>query len=216
MFISESVLTAHLKNVYWIGGGACGGKSTMADKIAAKYGFKAYHPEYIFMEHKALANIVDHPTMLTPFHGWEWFFNRPPDEYAAFITGSDLEHIQMVIPDVIKLATNQTVIVDGHLLEPAFLKQITTDDRVFFLFADDEVIRHAYFNREDKQGMLGVINTLADHEKARQNIYKVARLISEEKIKKVTDAGFKYLIRDRDSTIEGVLGTLEKHFGLRE
>ena len=216
MDISESILKAHLKNVYRHGGAAGGGKSVMSDLIADKFGFKAYHPETLYAEHKALANIEDHPNIMTPFKGWEWFFNRPLEEYYEFVLGSDLEYIQMVIPDVIKLAANQTVVVDGHLLEPAFLKQVTTDDRVFFLFAEDELIEQSFYDREDKKDMMAVINTLADPDKAVQNISDLAKLTKTRKIERVEAAEYKYLIRNRDSTIKGTLETIEKHFGLRE
>jgi len=120
----------------------------------------------------------------------------------------------MVIPDVIKLAADQTVVVDGHLLEPEFLKKITTNDKVFFLFAEDELIEQSFYDREDKKDMMAVINTLADPEKAIRNISDMARLTRIRKIEKVEAAGYKYQIRDRNSTIEGVLEILEDHFGL--
>jgi len=87
---------------------------------------------------------------------------------------------------------------------------------VFFLFAEDELIKQSFYDREDKKDMMAVINTLADPDKAVQNISDLAKLTKTRKIERVEAAEYKYLIRNRDSTIKGTLETIEKHFGLRE
>ncbi len=75
MKISDSFLKAQLQNVFWIGGGGYGGKTTVADLLARKHGFQAYHPEELVDAHKRAASPEDHPALLAPFRGWEWFFN---------------------------------------------------------------------------------------------------------------------------------------------
>ena len=96
MYISDSFLKTQLQNVFWIGGAACGGKTTITDLLAHKHGFKPYHPEDVHHEHKKAASPEDHPALLAPFHGWEWFFNRPIDEYIKAITDSGREDFEMV------------------------------------------------------------------------------------------------------------------------
>ena len=117
MRVSDSVLRAHLRNVYWVAGAACGGKTTIASQLAHRHGFIAYHPEERNEEHRKLANPNDHPNMLLSFQGWEWFFGRPVDEYASTIINADQERFEMVIVDAIKLSRDHIVVVDAHALD---------------------------------------------------------------------------------------------------
>lgn len=39
MKIENNIIKHHLKNVYFIGGTACGGKTTISKVLAEKYGF---------------------------------------------------------------------------------------------------------------------------------------------------------------------------------
>ena len=214
MKISDHVLKAQLDNVLWIGGGACGGKTTLTDAVAEKHGFLAYHPEDHYQQHKHLACEQDHPAMLRPFLGWEWFFNRPVDEYASAIIDADRERFEMVVLDAIKLSETRTVVVDAHLLEPDVVKRITTHDKAIFLFADERTIRDAFFAREDKNDVLGVINTLADPGKTRAHVLDVACEVSARKIEPVKASGLRYVVRDGTSSIEDTLALVEEHFGL--
>lgn len=214
MEISDSVLKAHLGNVLWIGGAACGGKTTLTDALASKHGLLAYHPEDHYGQHKQLACKQDHPTMLRPFLGWEWFFNRPIDEYASAIIDTDREYMEMVVLDAIKLSETRTVVVDAHSLEPDFVRRIAAPDKAIFLFADESTLRQAFFAREDKQDVLGVIDTLADPAKTREHVLDVACEVSARKLEQVKASGLRYVVRDGTSTIEDTLGLVEEHFGL--
>ena len=102
MNISDSFLKAQLRNTFWIGGAACGGKTTITDLLAEKHDLRHHHPEKHFHEHKKAASAENHPSHTTPFRGWEWFFNRPIDEYMKAITDTDREHFEMVILDLAK------------------------------------------------------------------------------------------------------------------
>jgi cytidylate kinase len=212
MKIADSVLVAHLRNVLWIGGGACGGKTTITDLLADKYGFTAYHPEDYFQQHKEAACYQDHPAMLRPFLGWEWYFNRPIDEYAAAIMEADREHFEWVIVDLIKMGESGTVVVDGHMLDPVFLKRIASHNKVVFLFADEATIRKSFFAREDKQDILRVINSLQNPETAREHLLDVTCEVSARKRVLAKSSGLQYMLRDQQLSIEATLRMVEEHF----
>ncbi|HIJ65972.1 MAG TPA: hypothetical protein HPP77_08460 [Candidatus Hydrogenedentes bacterium] len=214
MKIADSVLAAHLRNVLWIGGGAYGGKTTVTDLLADKRGFTAYHPEDYFHQHKDMCSYQDHPAMLRPFLGWEWFFNRPIDEYSAAILETDREHFEWVIVDLVKMSQHATVVVDGHMLDPAFLMRIAPRDNVIFLFADGPTIREGFFAREDKHDLLGVINSLQNPEGTRKHVLEVACEVSARKLERVRVSGLKYILRSGDSSAEDTLLQVEEHFGL--
>lgn len=214
MRIPGSVWKAHLENVYWIGGAACGGKSTLTDALAEKHGFQAYHPEEHYDRHRAMANGEDHPLMLRPFPGWQAFFGRSPNEYAAWIMDLDRELFPMVVLDAVRMAVTGPVVVDCHSLTPALVETVSAPERVLFLFADEPTIRSAFFAREDKNGVLHALQTVTDPEAAKANVLDAVCEVSARKIAQVKDSGYRYAIRGDGSTIEGTLAIVEEHFGL--
>jgi hypothetical protein len=214
MRIPGSVWKAHLENVLWIGGAACGGKSTLTDLLAKKHGLQAYHPEDHYDRHREMACEEDHPLMLRPFPGWESFFGRSSDEYASWTLDLDRELFGMVLLDTLKMSAKGPVIVDCHSLTPGLVDTVSSQKRVLFLFADEPTIRSAFFAREDKLGVLRAIQTVSDPEQAKANVLNAVCEVSARKIAQVKASGHRYLIRDAASTVEGSLFAVEGHFGL--
>lgn len=201
-------------NVLWIGGGACGGKTTLTDRLAQKHGFIAYHPEAHYERHKGLADPKDHPAMLQPFRGWEHFFNRPLETYVDALLAADRERFEMVAVDVLKLSGQTPVVVDCHGLEPSVARCLATPDKVLFLFAEAATIRAANFARKGHDDMLKVIDGLKDPAKTRAHVLDVICETSARKLAQVKASGLEYVVRDGSSSIDAALARAERHFGL--
>jgi 2-phosphoglycerate kinase len=214
MNISNSFLKAQLENVFWIGGAACGGKTTITNRLAQKHGFRPHHPEDLLHEHKKAASPEDHPTLFAPFHGWEWFFNRPVDEYMKAIMDADREHFEMVILDLVRISADTKVVVDGHMLDPLLVTRLTEHNKSVFLFADEETIRDSFFARADKQDLLGVINTLSNPAKTRQHVLEMVCKLSARKRAEAETAGAKVLVRHGETDLQETLRAVEGHFGV--
>ena len=214
MKISDSFLKAQLQNVFWIGGAGYGGKTTITDLLARKHNFQPYHPEDLFHEHKKAASPEDHPSLLAPFHGWEWFFNRPIDEYMKAITDNCREQFEMVVLDLVKMNADSKVVVDGFLLDPWLVKRLTEHNKSIFLYADEKTIRNGFFARADKQDLLGVINTLSDLAKTRERVLEMACAQSARKRAEAEAAGVRVLVRNGETDLQEALTAIEQHFGL--
>ena len=214
MYISDSFLKTQLQNVFWIGGAACGGKTTITDLLAHKHGFEPYHSEDFLPGHKKAASTEDHPSLLAPFHGWEWFFNRPIDEYMKAIVDSDREHFEMVVLDLVKMNADSTVVVDGFLLDPWLAEHLTEHNKSIFLHADEKTIRKSFFERADKQDLLGVINTLSDPRNTREHVLEMVCALSARKRAEAEEAGAKVLVRNSETDCFETLTAVEEHFGL--
>ena len=57
MNIQDNILKQYLKNVYFVCGTACGGKSTLSRALAEKHGFLLYDADARFDEHIALSGL---------------------------------------------------------------------------------------------------------------------------------------------------------------
>ena len=55
MNIQDNILKQYLKNVYFVCGTACGGKSTLSRALAEKHSFLLYDADARFDEHIALS-----------------------------------------------------------------------------------------------------------------------------------------------------------------
>ena len=214
MNISDSFLKAQLQNVFWIGGAGYGGKTTITDLLADRHGFVAYHPEDRFHEHKKAASAEDHPSLLASFHAWEWFFNRPIDEYIKAIDDSGREQFEMVLLDLVKMTADSKVVADAFFLDPRLAKRLTERKRSVFLYADEETIRGGFFARADKQDLLGVISTLADPVRTREHVLDVTCTLSARKRAEAEAAGMKVHVRNTGTDLQETLAVVEKHFGL--
>lgn len=214
MNISDSFLKAQLQNVFWIGGAAYGGKTTITDLLVDRHGFVPYHSEDHFHEHKKAASPEDHPTLLAPFHGWEWFFNRPIDEYIQAIEDSGREQFEMVLLDLVKMAADSKVVADVFFLDPRQAEHLAEGNRSIFLYADEETIRRGNFERADKQDLVAVINTLADPGKTREHVLDVTCALSARKRAEAEEAGMKVLVRSIETDLYETLAVVERNFGL--
>ncbi len=213
MMIADNVLEHHLKDVYWIGGSACSGKTTMSKIISKKYGFTLYNSDAKMLEHKKNASFWEQSAMKRHFVDWEWYFNRPINEYTKWLNDIMKEQMSMIIVDLLKISQNKPVIVEG-VFSADMIKNIVHYNNAIFLYAEKHLIRKDYFNREDKKDMLSVINSLSDPVKSLNNVLNTVITGSEQSLEITKNSNMKYLIRNDKSSIEKTLKCMENYFDL--
>lgn len=215
MKIENNILKHHLKNVYWIGGTACGGKTTASKTIAEKYNYFHYDADTMFNEYRKLANPEKQPALSKEFSGLVEYFDRPINEYVIYLEEINREAFEMMVIDLIKLSVNQKVVVEGHY-PPEMMFELAEKDRIAFLYAQDDIIRKDYFNRADKQSMLKSIREASQSEELVNHVLDVVIKNAEYQVKSGKECNFKFIERNANSTIENTLKILEDHFGLVE
>lgn len=213
MNISNNILKHHLKNVYFLSGTACGGKTTMSRIIAEKHGFILYKDNIYYDEHKSIATPEEQPNLTKSFPSWEYYFNRPVPEYSQWLSDCCSEELEMILVDLLKLPIDKKIIVDLHMT-PEAAKQITDYNRVAFLVTEPALVIKDYYDREHHREILDCIRSLPDPEKALRNVNDLHVYGTEKTLKSVYKSGLFYIKRDENSTIEKTLSLLEKHFNL--
>ena len=76
MLFQDNVLKAYLRNVYFIAGTPCGGKTTVSRALSEKFGIPVYDNDYHFDLHRQLADLEHQPSMLWRHRGAYDFFGR--------------------------------------------------------------------------------------------------------------------------------------------
>ena len=215
MNISDDHLRQRLRNVYWIGGGACGGKTTIADLLGEAHGLRVYHCEGEYLRHRELANERDQPAMMATHSPPEWFLGRSVEKYAESILDQFREQFEMVVRDLATAAEGAAAIAEGHLLDALRLKPLAPDNRTVFLFADGTTVRRTFFGRPDHRPVADAISRLDRPEQARENVLRVSERLSAWSRQRAEAAGMRTLLRADSTPVEDTLAAVEKHFGLR-
>ena len=189
MIFQDNVIKEYLKNVYFITGTPCGGKTTVSRALAEKYGFELFDVDERFDEHKKMSNPLFQPAMNTYFNSADEFFGRTVEEYKNWLLNN----------------THLTVAQALAFSEPA---------RVVFLIKDPSNLVDEYGNRPDHQGFFQYLNSATDIEKAKQTVNITLYELNVNRIEEIKSSSFFWIERTGDSTGEDTLSRVEKHLGL--
>ena len=214
MKIANNIIKEHLKNVYFLCGGAYGGKTTMAKLLEEKHGFIRYRQGDHSDEHAELATKEEQPAMsYDRGSDWHGYFAKPPRQYADWMAAELREEAEFTIVDLLNLPQDKKVIVDG-IIPLDILKEISDYNHVFLLFAPDEMKRRHYFDRADKDEIYQFILSLPKGNELLDNVIEALNIDNETERQKFIDSGFRYLERSNNDTIEHTLSIIEEHFGI--
>lgn len=213
MKIADNIIKEQLKNVYFLSGGAYGGKTTMAKLIEEKHGICRYRQGDHYDDYASGAKPEFQPALcLDRSKDWHGFFAQEPRKYADWMHQELLEEAEFAIVDLIKLSQNQKVIADV-IIPLEILKHITDYDHVVLLFAPDEMKRKHYFDRADKDEIYQFILSFQDGEELLDNVIEALNCDNQKEQDSMINSGFRYIERTEHDTIEKTLDIIEKHFG---
>jgi len=211
--LPDNIIRYFLSNVYFISGNACAGKSTISEYLSKKYDIALYNWDEQFSKHKEISDPFYQPAMNKEYIKWEEYFSRPPKEYSDSLKKSIREQVEIAILDLVRIAKDQKVIVDG-IFPCDILRDISSPDRVVFLMAKIEVIRQVFFDRSDRREMLDCLKKLDNSTELTANMFKALEYTLDDDMKDVQKSGFKYfIIRESNPDWEGIIHDIEKHFG---
>ena len=83
MVFQDNVLKEYLKNVWFITGTPCGGKTTVTRALTKKHGLMVYDIDEHFAEHQKHSEPILQPAMNKHFADADAFFGRSVEEYAS-------------------------------------------------------------------------------------------------------------------------------------
>lgn len=214
MIFQENVMKEYLKNVYFITGTPCGGKTTLSHALAQKYGFELFDIDERFEEHKKISDPLFQPAMNTSFKSADEFFGRTVEEYKNWLLKNTREQLEFVLLDLIRLSGNKRVLCDCHLTVAQALA-FSEPARVVFLIKDPSNLVDEYGNRPDHQGFFQYLNSATDIEKAKQTVNTTLYELNADRIEEIKRSPFFWIERTTDSTVEDTVASVEKHFCLQ-
>src|SRR5258705_115728 len=119
-------LRAMLSHVYWIGGGSGAGKSTIAHRIAAQRGLQLYFTDDAMPDHANRCTPENCP-FLDRFKAMdmdERWVTRSPKTMLETFHWFRGEGFDLIVEDLLRLATDPCVVVEGFRALPLLVKPL--------------------------------------------------------------------------------------------
>lgn len=85
MIFQDNIIKEYLKNVYFITGTPCGGKTTVSRALGQKYGISVYDIDERFQAHREMSDVKMQPNMNKEFRNADEFFGRSKEEYKQWL-----------------------------------------------------------------------------------------------------------------------------------
>ncbi|MFD5312478.1 shikimate kinase [Streptomyces ardesiacus] len=121
-----AALPARLRHVYWIGGGSGAGKSTIARRLADRYGWHLYATDDVMRDHAGRTTPEEAP-FLHEFMAMdmdERWVDRSPEAMLETFHWFRGEGFGLIVEDLLHLPQNPCVIVEGFRLLPHLVKPL--------------------------------------------------------------------------------------------
>ena len=212
MIFQDNVIKEYLKNVYFITGTPCGGKTTISRELSKKHGFGVYDVDEQFENHRKISNAIFQPAMNKVFKDADAFFGRTVEEYKKWLIDNTREQLDFVLLDLIRLSQSQTVLCDCHLtLDEA--EKITEPSRIVFLIKEPSKLIDDYCNRSNHQGFNDFIHSASDIEKAKETCNETLKSINENRYNAIKGSSYYWVERTINSTVLDTVKEVERYFG---
>ena len=209
MIFQDNIIKEYLKNVYFITGTPCGGKTTVSRALQQKYGIPVYDIDERFQAHREMSDVKMQPNMNKEFRNADEFFGRSKEEYKQWLIDNTREQLDFVLLDLIRLSENGPVICDCHLtLEQA--EMITDPSRVVFMLREPVNLIDEYCNREDHEDFKEFIESATNVEAAKANCNEVLCELNRNAYKAIKASKYNWIERDNSRTVEETLKLVEK------
>ena len=213
MIFQDNVIKEYLKNVYFITGTPCGGKTTISRELGKRYNLLVYDIDEQFEKHQKISNPAFQPSMNKAFNDADEFFGRTVEEYKKWLIDNTREQLDFVLLDLIRLSQNQIVLCDCHLtVEEA--DKLTEASRIVFLIKEPSDLVDDYCNRPDHQAFSDFINSTSDIEKAKAICNATLKRLNEKRCNDIKCSNYFWIERTENSTVDETVRKVEQHFGL--
>jgi hypothetical protein len=186
--IDAATLRRQLGHVYWIGGGSCAGKSTIARRIADHYGLHLYATDDVMAEHSRRSKPEDHP-LLRQFIAMsmdERWVNRSPATMLDTFHWFRGEGFHFILEDLLRIPAGIRVLVEGFRVLPHLVKPILpASDHAVWLIPSPEFRQNTIERRGGST--FGFLAKTSDPERALENLLERDKMFTDRLSKEVEE-----------------------------
>ena len=212
MIFADNVLKEYLKNVYFITGTPCGGKTTVSRLLSSMYGITLYDIDSMYDTHRAASDKEHQPCMNTVFADADAFFGRNTDEYLNWLKGVTKEQLSFILLDLIRLSADSPVICDCHI-DMTMADLLTDPSRAAFMIREPVNIADEYCARADHADFDSFLHSASDPDKAKTLVNRTLYTLNADHYAAVKRSRYMWIDRSEGLTPEECARRTAVHFG---
>ena len=204
-----------LRHVYWIGGGSGSGKSTIARRLADKYGMQVYDTDAVMPDHARRMPAEDAPYLArcAAMDMDERWVNRTPAEMLDTFHWFHGEGFSRIIEDLLQLPTGQPVIAEGFRLLPDLVQPLLADPRHAVWLLPAPQFRQDVLDARGGTGWAFIAKT-SDPERALDNLLQRDVMFTDRLAEQIGQLGLTALPVDATITEATLAKQVAAAFGL--
>ncbi len=184
------ILRSRLRHVYWIGGGSCAGKSTIARRLAERWDLVLYSTDDVMAEHSRRSTVAACPLLhrfLAMSMDERWVL-RSPEVMLETFHWFQGEGFPLIVEDLLRIPAERRILVEGFRVLPALVRPILFHcSRAVWLLPSPEFRRGVMERRGGARA--GFLAKTSDPERALENLLARDWLFTERLARAVEGAG---------------------------
>ncbi|MGW5275673.1 shikimate kinase [Streptomyces sp. NPDC004044] len=209
------MLRAELRHVYWIGGGSGAGKSTIARRLADRYGWHLYATDDVMEDHarRTTPEVAPFLHKFIAMNMDERWVDRSPETMLETFHWFRGEGFGLIMEDLLRLPREPCVIVEGFRLLPHLVKPLLAEPgHAVWLLPTPEFRRTAIHSREAPGE--GFTWKTSDPEKAERNLAERDRTFTKRTREETTRLELRTVEVDTSMTEEDLTKQVTAAFAL--
>ncbi|MEV0269228.1 hypothetical protein AB0H43_10655 [Hamadaea sp. NPDC050747] len=201
-----------MEQVYWIGGGSGGGKSTVARRLAAAHGLRLYATDDVMADHAQRSTPTTSP-YLARFQAMDmderWLLRSPETMLDTFHWYRG-EGFDLIVDDL--AADDGGVVVEGFRLLPHLVRaQVADPHRAVWLLPTPEFRRRAF---EHRGSLWSIASRTSDPPRALENLLARDAMFTERVRAEAADLGLRVIEVDGAASEDDLVAEVTAWFGL--
>jgi hypothetical protein len=206
------------RDIYWIIGASCAGKSTVCRRLACETDIALYDmDEHIYGSYMSRYSQERHPACRTWFSApspLAWALSQSPREFDALNRAVEAECLDLFADDVATVC-QYPLLVDGGITHPSVLASVTSPERIFCIETTAAERVGRWETSDDRAEMKGWILALQDPEAMWQRFLHFDEMIAQTIAAECRAAGIRTCLRNDGTSVEALVNAIAVIFGMR-